>query len=68
MQAVNVLVIVIICACGSVSEDKEVDAATSIDGQVQRCNPDSPFGTPLPIAEINTTASEEARIFHPTSW
>jgi Tol biopolymer transport system component len=54
MRRVYVLVAAMMCACG------QVDAP-----ELPRCNPDSPFGTPVPIAEINTAASDEFAYLSP---
>ena len=72
MRRACVSVVVVMCACGEVSKSSTpdaasdgVDASTPIDAAIQidsvspRCNANSAFGSPAPISEINTAASEE---------
>lgn len=62
-----VLVGLVGAGCGTVSE-KTIDAAVSKDGGVDsgsadaappRCNPVSPFGTPIELSAIDTTGDDE---------
>ena len=60
MLTARVVVLTMVCACGDVSDGMKMDATVPSDGSASpRCNPDSPFGAPVPISEINTAASEE---------
>jgi hypothetical protein len=65
MRKTYVLVVAIMSACGSVSGSMP-DASSPIDGPpTPRCNPNSRFGAPLPISEVNTDKSEEFAYLSP---
>jgi hypothetical protein len=55
-------------ACGGVESDtdappaidaRDIDTALDVDAIPARCNPTAPFGTPMPVTELNTTPSSE---------
>lgn len=62
MRTILVVAIATACACGSVKGGGVIDASIDvpIDAlDIPRCNPNSPFGAPVPITELNTAANEE---------
>jgi Tol biopolymer transport system component len=61
--------IVLVCACGSVNHPATPDApspdAPSPDAPPPRCDPRKPFGMPVPVTELNSTAGEGAPYLSP---